>query len=425
MLKESPMPKPTLKAVLPEDLADKIQIPEEQIRDFVSTFEPSETADVLHLFVDARTSALYCECHVKASKLVPLSTTDVPLDPEEQAEYRANREVVADHTAFSSMKDDAQQRRSFSNIVTEFTKDYDEVTPLKIIGGQHRYESIKQALNNGIDELHGIKVYFGLTSEQRLDAQLISNTVIAVPTDLYDRMQETMHGPQLRDWCQKVGLLDGGQDFSEKRQRGAQITVSAARTFILNFYKGQNVTAAAFDKSDTAPKLSKSGSNDAEWDKLRKSDKPWKDVKLEAAGKEFAALVKAQRLAMDGKKPASVDTREKALNYAVLAAWSYTAGILSGNQTRLAKHYDLKTQATKDPLNSAALAKGRHITDGDTYRGLGYRTDAKERGRLVELFYLQAEQGKGISTALIDLAIKKYHAKQAVLEVQNAEKKVV
>jgi hypothetical protein len=43
----------------------------------------------------------------------------------------------------------------------------------------------------------------------------------------------------------------------------------------------------------------------------------------------------------------------------------------------------------------------------------------------VELFYLQAEKGNGITGPLIDVAIKKYHAKQAVLEVQNAEKKVV
>jgi hypothetical protein len=219
--------KPIVKPVIPSDLQSRIEIPETLIRDFVSTLNPSESADVLQLFVDAKTLALYCECHVFASKLVPNSTIDVPLDPEEQAEYRANREVVADAAAFKAMKEDARERRSFSNIVTEFTKEFDEETPLKIIGGQHRFESIREALANGIDEIHGIKVYFGLTQEQRLDAQLISNTVIAVPTDLYDRMQETMRGPQLRNWCQKVGLLDSDKDFSEKRQRGGQITVSA------------------------------------------------------------------------------------------------------------------------------------------------------------------------------------------------------
>lgn len=419
------MSKPVLKPVMPSNLKDDILVPEELIRDFVSAFEPSESADVLHLFVDARTQALYCECHIKASKLITLSTTDVPLDPEEQPDYRANREVVADHAAFSSMKEDALQRRSFSNIVTEFTREFDETVPLKIIGGQHRFESIREALTAGVDELHGVKVYFGLTPEQRLDAQLISNTVIAVPTDLYDRMQETMHGPQLRDWCQTVGLLDQGQDFSEKRRRGGQITVSAARTFILNYYRGQEIVAVDFEKSDTSPKLSKSGSSDAEWEKLRTAGKLWKDTKLEAAGREYAELVRAQRQASDGKKKAPVDTQEKALNYAILSAWAYTAGVLHSNAVRLARHYDLKTQAGRDPLNANALAKGRHATDSENYRGLGYRTDSKERGRLVELFYLQADQGKGIGGSLIDLAIKKYHAKQAVLEVQSAEKKVV
>jgi hypothetical protein len=198
-------------------------VPEASIKEFLTTFEPSECADVLHLFVDARTLALYSECHIRADKLISLSTTDVPLDQEDQPEYRANRHIVADHSAFFAMKEDANRRRSFSNIVTEFTTEFVPEYPLKILGGQHRFEAIREALAKGINEVHGIMVYFGLTAEQRLDAQLISNTVIAVPTDLYDRMQETMRGPELRQWCQNVDLLAASQDFSDKRQRGAQI----------------------------------------------------------------------------------------------------------------------------------------------------------------------------------------------------------
>lgn len=134
--------------------------------------------------------------------------------------------------------------------------------------------------------------------------------------------------------------------------------------------------------------------------------------------------MEAQRAAFHGKVKGTLDFQEKALNYAVLSAWTYTAGLLSGNPTRLVKHYALKDQTGRDPLNAAALAKGRHGTDADNYRGLGYRTDAKERGRFVELFYLHAEKGGGITAPLIDLAMKKFHAKQAVLEVQSAEKKV-
>lgn len=102
-------------------------------------------------------------------------------------------------------------------------------------------------------------MYFGLTPEQRLDVQLISNTVIAVSADLYDRMQETVRGPELREWCQKVGLLKDSQDFADKRQRGAQITVRAARTFILNYYAGEEAAASNFHETDTTPEICKSG----------------------------------------------------------------------------------------------------------------------------------------------------------------------
>ena len=419
------MKKPNVKAIIPEDLHKEITVPEELVQRFVSAFEPTESSDILYLFVDARTLALYSECHISADKLISLSTTDVPLDPEEQPEYRANRDIVADHSAFHAMKGDAKKRRSFSNIVTEFTTEFDAEYPLKIIGGQHRFEAIKEALADGVNEFHGVKVYFGLSPEQRLDAQLISNTVIAVPTDLFDRMQETMRGPELRDWCQKVGLLADGQDFADKRERGAQITVSAARTFILNYYRGDAAGAGDFEKTDTSPKICKSGGLDSDWEQLRTNKKIWKDPKLETAGREFAALVEAQRKAFEGKKKGNLDFKEKALNYAVVSAWAYTAGLLSGNPTRLARHFGLKEQTGRDPLNAAALAKGRHQTDSENYCGLGYRTDAKERGRFVELFYLQAEKGDGISAPLVDLAMKKYHAKQAMLDVQSAEKKVV
>lgn len=416
------MTKPIIKLAMPADL-QATPVPHDLIHQFVKVCHPTESADVLHVFVDARTSALYSECHILADKLVALATTDVPLDPEEQPEYRANREIVADHTAFSSMKDDAKRRRSFSNIVVEFTTEYDPEHPLKIIGGQHRFQAIAGALEAGVNEVHGIKVYFALTSEQRLDAQLISNTVIAVPTDLYDRMQETVRGPELRDWCQRVGLLNEEQDFNDKRQRGAQITVRAARTFILNYYLGEEAAAQPFDKTDTSPKICKSGAEDPDWEDVRDAKKFWKDMKLEAAGREFSKLVEAQRRAFQAKSKGNTDFQEKAHNYAVLSAWAFTAGLLHNNATRLARHFSLKDQSGRDPLNASALAKGKHKSDAETYRGLGYRTDAKERGRLVELFYLQADKGSGITPDLVDLAMKKYHAKQAILEVQKTEAK--
>jgi len=401
----------------------------ELIKDFAEACDPSERSRIL-LMQDKRTSAKYIECHILASKLVPLSTIDVPLDPEEQAEYRANRDVVEDHVAFERMKEDALLHRTFSNIVCEFTRSFDSDHPIKIIGGQHRYTAIKDALSKGVDELHGIKLYFDLDTDQRIDTQLISNTNIAVSTDLFDRMQETLAGPQLREWCQAVGLLEPKQDFADKRARANPVTVRAARSFIINYFRGAEVDPKNFDATETIPLLAKSGANDGEWDALKKA-KPglWTDAKLIAAGKAYVKLIDAQRLAFTPAKPGQknkgqqADFAEKALNFAVLSAWAFVAGVLRDNQVRLDRHFGLADQAGKDPLAAAALAKGRHRTDPENYRGLGYRTDGKERGRLVELFFIQAEDGGGINTGKIDLAIKKFHAKEAHLEVAKAAAK--
>ena len=133
--------------------------------------------------------------------------------------------------------------------------------------------------------------------------------------------------------------------------------------------------------------------------------------------------MESQQKAFQSKKKGTMDFQEKAHNYAVLSAWAFTAGLLHTNTTRLSRHFALKGQNGRDPLNATALAKGKHKTDSENYRGLGYRTDAKERGRFVELFYLQAEKGSGITADLIDLAMKKFHAKQAILEVHRTEAK--
>ena len=109
-----------------------------------------------------------------------------------------------------------KNHRTFSNIVAEFDLTTNPEYPIKIIGGQHRYIAIKEAYDASINELHSIKLYFGLDKKQRLDVQLISNVNIAASTDLYDRLQETAQGPELRNWCQEVAFLDPGQDFSAK-----------------------------------------------------------------------------------------------------------------------------------------------------------------------------------------------------------------
>ena len=95
-------------------------------------------------------------------------------------------------------------------------------------------------------------------------------------------------------------------------------------------------------------------------------------------------------------------------------------GSAAKKEVRLQRHFDLKNTSGRDPLNAAALAKGRHKTDPENYRGLGYRSDPRERGRFVELFYLRVDEGRGITPSTIDIAIKKYHAKLATLDVIKA-----
>ena len=75
------------------------------------------------------------------------------------------------------------------------------------------------------------------------------------------------------------------------------------------------------------------------------------------------------------------------------------AGLLHNNELRLKRHFGLADKrGGHDPLNAAALiSKGKHPSDGENYRGMGFRTDPKERARFVELFFLQAEKGNGIS----------------------------
>ncbi len=385
----------------------------------------------IYVFADEKTGAYYTECHMFASNLLKLCTIDVPLDPDEQEEYRANREIVSDNVAFDQMKIDAKEKRTFSNIVAEYDISHIPRYPIKIIGGQHRYIAIKEAHSKVINAHHGLKIYFDLTKDQRLDVQLISNTNIAVSADLYDRLQETATGPELRKWCQGVSFLDAGKDFSAKRERGSAINVRSVRSFILSYYSGKSVEPSQnFENTDTTPPVCRTGRPDPDWEHLRKGNSDmWADEGLRKAAEEFVLLDQSQLTTIE--KMYKQDHKiplvyvGKALTFSVMTAWAYVAGILQNNQVRLQRHYDLRNTTTeRDPLNAAAMADGRHKSDPSNYRGLGTRSDTKERGRCVELFYLQAEKGTGITPAIVDAAIKRHFAKQAKLEQLQAEKKV-
>jgi hypothetical protein len=107
------------------------------------------------------------------------------------------------------------------------------------------------------------------------------------------------------------------------------------------------------------------------------------------------------------------------MNGAVLSAWAYVAGMLQENPTRLARHYDLANTKGKDPLNASVLAEGKHTSDKDNYRGLGYRTDPRERAQMVELFHILAEDSSPVKKANVQAAIYSYFAKLNKLEAQK------
>jgi len=393
------------------------------ITTFISEFKPLENE--IKVMTDFRTKSYYIEVHIKAQELVEKSTIDAPIDPDEQVEYKANRDIVEDHTAFLKMKEDALLGRTFSNIISEYNIEFDEKKPLKIIGGQHRYTAIEEAYKNKqINYYHELKVYFDLSSEQRLDIQLISNTNISVSPDLLDRMFETMNGPKLRNWCQKVGFLELNQDFADKKQRTNQLTVRMARSFIMSYYEGRKNKKAKFDELEPQPLIAVTGGRDEDWEILRKDDTIWVDDNLERAANAYIKLHQIQINHFKNKTKLSVDLAYKALNYSILSSWAYIAGLLEDNSIRLKRHYDLGKPVTVDPLNASALTKARHKSDPATYRGLGTRTDKKERGRLAELFYLQAENGKGINKPLIDVAIQQYQVKLANIELKEAKRKL-
>ncbi|RIJ43201.1 hypothetical protein D1627_01950 [Pontibacter oryzae] len=393
----------------------------ELVNNFLQEFEIQEKEHIT-IHTDNKTLAFYIECHIKAKDICNKGTIDVPLDPENQSDYRANREVVENNPAYLKMLQDAEEKRIFSNIVAEYNPDFEPDKPLKIIGGQHRFLAIERALKKEINEFHGFKLYFDLSMEQRLDVQLISNTNIAVSSDLLDRMFETVKGPELRDWCQKCGILEASQDFADKKQRGSQISVRGARTLIVNYVNGKRIKDIEFNIIRTTPAISGTGGVDEEWEIIRQTPKLWTDKKMIEMGKAYAELVASQKKYFSVKE--NFEFSEKALSYSVLASWAFVAGVLHKNSERLKRHYDLSNRTSGDPLNSSVLAKGRHKTDPENYRGLGTRTDVKDRGRLTELFFLQAEKGTGINKKMVDLAIEKYHAKEANLRVQEMEKKL-
>ena len=116
------------------------------VKTFMSNFEILEKNST-NVLTDNRTGAFYIECNIKANDIIGKGTIDVPLDPEEQPDYRANREVAENNTCYHKMIEDAKKKRVFSNIIAEYNVSFDTDKPLKIIEGQHRVLAREKARN--------------------------------------------------------------------------------------------------------------------------------------------------------------------------------------------------------------------------------------------------------------------------------------
>jgi hypothetical protein len=417
-------------------MADKFIIPQglkptaettKKVRQFISAVEPHEVINgaPLILYFDEKSEAYYVVCHITASALVALCDLEASLDSNEEDEiYKLNRDITEDQAAYKTMESDAARGRSFEDLVTEYDPSYRSKQPLKVYGGQHRIRAITKATDKKGLTVHGIRVYFNLSREQKVEIATINNTSIAVPNDLLDRMREQLLGSELRDWCQEVGLLDKGEDFADRKSPDAP-TVRVARTLLVNFYAGLD----AKDDDFHQPIVCKSGGEDEAYMKVR-INADWTDARLIAMGKEFARLHNCQRERVSNRDTdKNAEFARKALSLSVVAGWAYAAGFLQRSPDYLRHHYSLPdtVSAPDDPLNAKALSQARlKGTDPDTYRGLGTRSSPPELGRMLEVFLVQAMKAskKRITKDLAQAAIQSYEAKRATYEASKILKKI-
>ncbi len=262
------------------------------IEQFLVEFEPVEIAlgGRLLLIQDEKSEAFYIPCHLQSDVFSNKMDFEAALDgSDEEDVYKLNRNITDNESAFITMEKDAKQGRSFEDIVVEYDRTYNLKIPLKIYGGQHRIKAIQSASSHKPSIIHGFRIYFGLNRQQKVEIATINNTSITVSNDLLDRMKEQLLGFELRDFCQEVGLLSSGQDFSDRRDPIIP-TVRIARTLLLNFYKGKKDRIDDFH----IPVVCKSGGLDDDYQHLRPNI-DWTDSALIEMGRNFSKLNKIQR----------------------------------------------------------------------------------------------------------------------------------
>lgn len=369
----------------------------------VNTLESKHNMPIV-IFQDGASGAYYIKCSLLASDVARLCDLNAKLDVNSSESYRANRELFLKHITFQRMENDAHKGREFNDIIVEYNTEYQNHTPLKVWGGQHRIKAVSNA-HAKTNRYHGFRIYFDLTKSQRTDVALISNTNISVSNDTFDRIiEDTIYGGKLRTWCQKIGFLDENEDFPDVGSRSEKITIKKARSFVVNFYLGQErgkeLDRNTLDRNIYEPYLAETGIKgntgiavDATYSKVMDQYDILKDSALLAAGKKFLALHNAQHKAVTDPKNKSLISnrksyRNKAFVESVLCGWSYVAGLLQEHNERLNNHYRIPKTSSKipDPFNADEMSKYKHDKDEETYRGLGARSALPDRQRMAQLF---------------------------------------
>lgn len=411
-------------SILFDDRAIRDDTVQKEVETFLSevkTLEATKKSPII-IYQDGKSKGYYIKCGILAEIACPLLDVNAKLDPTDTDSFRANRELLLEHNTYRRMLSDAKEGREFNDIIVEYNKHYSPDKPLKIWGGQHRVKALQEAYREtGISRLHGFKIFFNLSKQQRTEIALISNTNIAVSNDLFDRLQEeTLIGLQLREWCYQVGLLKRGDDFPDQGSRSEKITVKLSRTFVTNFYKGKEKASELknedLDENIYEPYLCESGASlDSEYENIinKYGNSIFKDKTLLEAGKAFSALHNAQYNAVKKSKVITnrKSFRNKAMTESVISAWAFVAGVLQVDIQRLLNHYQIpKTnKSIPDPLNAKDMSTFRHNTDDPTYRGLGTRSAIKDRQRMAQLFLARSLKQ--------DIAIDKSLMNQAVSQV--------
>lgn len=396
----------------------------------------------LILLQDGVNEAFFVECHVKSSELSNIFDLEAVLnvediDFEEDELYKFNRELVIDNNVYHNMEVDAKNGRPFSDIVIEWNRTYRRERPFKVIGGQHRAMAIIEAVNNNqqTERYHGVRVFFGLSKVQRQEISLISNTNIAIPKALLDRIGEHSLGPESRIYAQHVGILNKGQDFAERQIGDNRFTVQLLRCLIVNYLRGKSYSGDIDNDLLNSVTVVKQGSEtpDREYLNIITNNKNiWEENEIIELGKQYAKLHKKQ---LSSCFDASDDLRElrkvgfkyKVFTPSVTSAWAYVSGLLQRDKKRLTRHYMLYSVYDKeislDPLNSIALSQYHHETyDKQQYRGIGTRQNPKDLERLVEIFLLQSkeETAGAITSELINLGVESRELKLREKETKEA-----